>query len=157
MKPDLNEITIRTFFRPGDMGYITYMHGQFYEFGTLFEVYVSETLSTFYKELNPKKERMWIAEHQGKIIGTIALKNTDDEAQLRYFLLDPAYRGIGLGKKMMDLYMEFTSKCGYKSSFLLTEKNLEAASNIYQRYGYKHVSTQETEMGVTTQRYELKL
>jgi ribosomal protein S18 acetylase RimI-like enzyme len=157
MKPDLNEITIRTFFRPGDMGYITYMHGQFYEFGTLFEVYVSETLSTFYKELNPKKERMWIAEHQGKIIGTIALKNTDDEAQLRYFLLDPAYRGIGLGKKMMDLYMEFTRKCGYKSSFLLTEKNLEAASNIYQRYGYKHVSTQETEMGVTTQRYELKL
>lgn len=157
MKPNLNEITIRTFFRPGDMGYITYMHGQFYQFGTLFEVYVSETLSSFYKELNPKRERMWIAEHEGKIIGTIALKDAEGVAQLRFFLLDPKYRRIGLGKKMMDMFMDFMKKCGYTSAFLITEKNLEAAANMYVRYGFKYVSSEETDMGVTALRYELKM
>ena len=100
---------------------------------------------------------MWIAEHEGKIVGTIALKDAGDEAQLRFFLLDPEYRRLGLGKKLMELFLAFMKKCGYTSAFLITEKNLEAAASMYIKYGFKYVSSEETEMGVTAQRYELKL
>ena len=107
MKPVLADIRIRTEYRPGDVGYITYMHGRLYDFGPFFEVYVAETLAAFYKDMDPATERVWIAQHNDHIVGTIALKNTNNAAQLRYFLIEPGYRGIGLGNKMMDLFMHF--------------------------------------------------
>ena len=134
---------------------MTFMHGQFYQFGAPFEVYVAETLSNFYKHMNPEKERVWIAELEDKIVGTIAVKNTHKQAQLRYFLIDPTCRGIGLGNKMMDLFMDFVQKCGYSSSFLLTEEKLETAAHLYSKYGYKYASSRETDIGLVELRYEL--
>ena len=83
MKPVLEDIKIRTEYLPGDLGYIIYMHGKLYDFGSFFEIYVAETLATFYKGLDPAKERVWIAEHNDSIVGTLALKNTNGVAQLR--------------------------------------------------------------------------
>lgn len=133
------------------------MHGKLYEFGLPFEIYVAETLASFYKTFDPFYERMWIAEHDDRIIGTLALKNTNDEAQLRYFLIDPAYRGIGLGTKLMDLFMQFMVDKGYSTSFLFTEEQLKTAAHLYQKYGYHYVSSSQTEFGLVELRYELKL
>ncbi|HEU4934001.1 MAG TPA: GNAT family N-acetyltransferase [Pyrinomonadaceae bacterium] len=81
-------------------------------------------------------------------------------AQLRYFLLAPEYRGIGLGKRLMDLYMEFLHACGYKSSYLWTTNEQEAAASLYRRYGF--VLTEEKEStafgkALKEQRYYLRL
>ncbi|MFT5169163.1 MAG: N-acetylglutamate synthase-like GNAT family acetyltransferase [Saprospiraceae bacterium] len=152
-----NDIHIRTHFEPGDIGYIIFLHGDYYDFGLMFEVYVAQTLADFYKNMNPEKERIWIAEHQGKIIGSIALKNTNDEAQLRYFFIKEEYRGIGLGKKMLDLFMAFMQECGYQSSFLLTEEKLKTALHLYTKYGYKFVSSKDNGMGLIEQRFEKSL
>ena len=157
MKPVLEDIKIRTEYLPGDLGYIIYMHGKLYDFGSFFEIYVAETLAAFYKGLDPAKERVWIAEHNDSIVGTLALKNTNGVAQLRYFLIDPKYRGIGLGRKMMDLFMDFFHRKKYTSSFLLTEEQLQVAANLYGKYGYKYVSSQQTEFGLVEKRYELTL
>lgn len=157
MKVGINEISVRTSYQPGDIGFITYLHGTLYEFGQSFEAYVSETLGAFYKTLDSDKERMWVAEHDGQIIGTIAVKNTGGVAQLRYFLIHPDYRGIGLGKKLMDLFMEFVRKAGYTSSFLLTEKQLETAVGLYKRYGYTYATSNTTDFGLVEVRYELAL
>jgi peptidyl-dipeptidase Dcp len=59
-----------------------------------------------------------------------------DAAQLRYFILEPAYRGLGLGKRLMDLYMEHLRKAGYRSSYLWTTHELAAAASLYKRYGF---------------------
>jgi N-acetylglutamate synthase-like GNAT family acetyltransferase len=157
MKVGIDQISIRTSYQPGDIGFITYLHGRLYEFGQSFEAYVSETLGSFYKTLNAEKERMWIAEHDGKIIGTIAVKNTNGVAQLRYFLIHPDYRGIGLGKKLMDLFIGFIKDVGYTSSFLLTEKQLETAVGLYKRYGYTYVASNTTDFGLVEMRYELEM
>ncbi|MEM9327038.1 MAG: GNAT family N-acetyltransferase [Bacteroidota bacterium] len=153
----LSDIHIRTNYRGGDIGYITYMHGDFYDFGREFEIYVAETLADFYQNLDERKERFWVAEDQGKIIGTIALKDTDGLAQLRYFLIDPAYRGLGLGNQLLQLFLDFMKECGYKRSFLVTEKQLETAKYLYGKLGYEYVSSSETDFGLVEMRYEMTL
>lgn len=157
-KDILREITIRTSYRRGDVGYITYLHGLVYDFGTPFEIYVAQTLADFYQQMDPSKERVWIAEHHNEIVGTIALKdNKDGAAQLRYFLVRPEYRGIGLGGKLMRLFMNDLCGLGYQKSFLLTESELKVAAGIYKKYGYQYVSSSTLDFGLTEMRFELDL
>ena len=96
-------------------------------------------------------------ELNGWIVGSICLKQTDDWAQLRYLLLDERVRGIGLGKRMIELFMAFMKECGYKKSFLLTEKQLNTAANLYEKLGYRYVSSTFTDFGLEERRYELVL
>ncbi|MBY0433444.1 MAG: GNAT family N-acetyltransferase [Cyclobacteriaceae bacterium] len=137
----LNDITIRTELRAGDIGYVTYLHGQFYKkeynYGIEFEAYVALGLHEFYKQYNPENNRVWICEHEGRMIGFLLLMNRGKAAQLRYFILEPEYRGIGLGKRLMELYMEFLKHCKYESSYLWTTHELYAAASLYTRHGFK--------------------
>lgn len=155
MSPMLDKIEIRHAYKPGDLGHIIRMHGELYDFGKEFEVYVGQTLSAYYQYQDDQKERFWIAELNGWIVGSICLKRTEDWAQLRYFLLDPRIRGIGLGKKLMNLFLDFMAECGYKKSFLLTEKQLNPAANLYEKVGYQYVSSTTTDFGLEERRYEL--
>jgi peptidyl-dipeptidase Dcp len=162
--PRLEDIHIRHDLQPGDLGYVVYMHGNLYgreyHYGIPFEMYVATGLSEFYKKYNPEKERAWICEHDNRMIGFLLLMDRGDSAQLRYFIIDPAYRGIGLGKKLMDLYIAFMNQCGYKSSYLLTTHELYAAASLYKRHGFKLVDEQESSLfgkPLREQRYELTL
>lgn len=157
MSPMLQKIEIRHDYKPGDLGHIIRMHGEMYDYGKEFEVYVGETLSDYFKNQNPERERFWIAELNGWIVGSIFLKETESWAQLRYFLLDERVRGIGLGKRMIGLFMDFMKECGYQKSFLLTEKQLNTAANLYEKIGYQYVSSSLTDFGLEERRYELML
>ena len=101
-KIPLEAVTIRTELRPGDAGYITYLHASIYtaEYGfrPVFEAYVLESFCPFIKNYDPARDRLWCAEHNGNIVGSIAIVGHGDRAQIRWFLIDPRYRNIGLGK-----------------------------------------------------------
>ena len=45
-------------------------------------------------------------------------------AQLRYFLIEPQYRSIGLGTKLMTLFMDFLQQYGYRGAYLWTTHEL---------------------------------
>ncbi len=60
-----------------------------------------------------------------------------EAAQLRYFLIRPEYRGIGLGKRLMDLWLGFLREHEYKSAYLWTVDGLPAAAALYRRYGFR--------------------
>jgi peptidyl-dipeptidase Dcp len=62
--------------------------------------------------------------------------NRGNEAQLRYFIIHPEYRGIGLGKELMKLYMEFLKACGYSKSYLWTTHELYTAAHLYKKHGF---------------------
>lgn len=160
----LNDIAIRTELQPGDMGYIIYMHGLLYSreynFGIQFENYVANGLVEFKEQYDPKRNRVWVCEHKGRMIGFLLLMDRGESAQLRYFLIDPEYRSVGLGSKLMNLYMDFLHECGYKHSYLWTTSELHAAISLYKRYGFQLTEEKEsTTFGklVTEQRYDLAL
>lgn len=161
----LEDISIRTELQPGDMGYVTYMHGAFYKkeynYSINFELYVMQGLTEFRKNYQPDKDRVWIAEHEGKIVGfLLSMHREPQTAQLRYFILDASCRGVGLGQKLCNLYLDFVKEKGFKNVFLWTTDELFAAAHIYKKMGF--VLTEElssTSFGklLKEQRYDLHL
>ncbi len=143
----LEDITIRSELRPGDIGHITSRHGvlyaQEYGWGIGFESYVAAGLHEFYREYDIAKDHIWIAEHEGKIIGSILVKSRGESAQVRYFYIEPGYRGIGLGKKLWSFAMDFVTTCGYKKAYLWTAEELREAAKLYTSTGFR--LTQEKE------------
>ena len=160
---NIDDVHVRHDLRPGDLGYVIHMHGRLYgteyNYGVLFEMYVARGLAEFYAQYGPDKDRVWICEHGDGIVGFLLLMHREDNAaQLRYFLLDPEYRGIGLGKRLMNLYMDFLHQCGYKSSYLWTTNEQEAAASLYKHFGF--VLTEEKDStafgkSLKEQRYDL--
>ena len=101
----LKDINVRYDLQPGDIGNVVYLHAVVYaeEYGLdhTFEVYVASGLAEFIKSFNSIKDRLWVAEIKGKNIGSIAVfGHTESEAQIRWFLVHPSYRGLGLGKTL---------------------------------------------------------
>lgn len=161
----LKDIRIRTTLKPGDIGAMVHQHGTLYSreygYGTGFEAYVAEGLAEFHQAYDPSRSRVWICEHKKKMVGSLVLVDRGDSAQLRYFLIDPAYRGVGLGKKLMKLFMKFLVEHGYRRSYLLTTYELPTAAHLYVNHGFK-LTSEEPVVGVFgkpvhEQRYDLFL
>jgi len=159
----LQDILIRTSLQPGDMGYIIHLHGSLYnleyQYGIAFEHYVAKGLHEFYENYDYARDRVWTAEHKNKIVGFLLLMHRENAAQLRYFILDPAYRGIGLGKKLMGLFMDFLHETGYHSAYLWTTQELHTAAALYTGHGFRLTVEKDSEdfgKKVIEQRYDWK-
>jgi N-acetylglutamate synthase-like GNAT family acetyltransferase len=160
----LDDILIRTELRPGDLGFVIHLHGRIYgreyDYGVQFETYVAKGLCEFYERYDLHRNRIWVCEHDGRMIGFLLLMDRGDAAQLRYFLIEPEYRGVGLGAKLLKMYMEFLRECGYKASYLWTTHELETAAFLYRKLGFKLTEEKEsTTFGklLREQRYDLVL
>jgi peptidyl-dipeptidase Dcp len=161
----LNNIIIRNDFHSGDVGYIIYLHGKLYKeeynYGIEFEMYVAKGLLEFLENYDPQKDQIWICEYQNKIIGSLVLMHRENNAaQLRYFLTKPEFRGIGLGKKLMELFLNFLHQGKYRSSFLWTTEEQKSAATLYKKSGF--ILTEEKFSDafgkkVKEQRYDLKM
>lgn len=94
----LEQITIRTTLKVGDLGYVICRHAEC-DFGLNFESYVAKGLFEFYHAYDPSRDRIWICEQVHNIVGFLCpIHRSKTTAQLQYFYLEPQYRGIGLGK-----------------------------------------------------------
>jgi GNAT superfamily N-acetyltransferase len=160
----LDDVSIRTALQPGDIGCVICMHGVLYwkeyNYGIQFEAYVAKGLCEFYEKYDPKRSRVWVCEHKNKIIGFLLLMDRGESAQLRYFLIEPEYRGIGLGSRLMNLYIDFLHECGYRKSYLWTTHELTTAASLYKRSGFQLAEEKEsTSFGklLREQRYDLVL
>ncbi len=157
-------INIRNQVLPGDIGYITWLHGMDYsrEYGWdhTFEAYVAVPLSEFILNMGDQ-ERIWIVEKEDVVTGSLAIvKGPGDSAQLRWFLLHPDIRGIGIGKILMEEALEFCRLSGYRTVFLWTEARLAAAASLYTTYGFKLTEEKTHPLWgtiATEQRYDLEL
>jgi len=156
---------VRYDLQPGDIGNVIYLHAVVYaeEYGLdhTFEVYVASGLAEFTQSFNSIKDRLWVAEIKGKNIGSIAVfGRTESEAQIRWFLVHPSYRGLGLGKTLFYEALQFCKKCEFKSIFLWTFSDLDAARYLYTSAGFKKTEEITHEIWgktLTEERYDLRL
>lgn len=143
---DLEALHIRKY-RPGDLGYMDYMHCKLYEKeygldGYAFEPYVLPSMGKFLQSEDRSGSMVWVAEENNRIVGSIAIiQSTPKEAQLRWFLIDPSARGKGLGKAFMEVAVDFCRQEGYGNVFLWTFEQLGAARHLYGRFGFEITET----------------
>lgn len=161
---DPAEISIRSTLLPGDLGFIAYLHGLLYAgecgYGLSFEAYVLDGLKDLARKYDAARDRVWICEHRQQIVGFLVAQHRDDALQLRYFLLRPAYRGCGLGKRLMEEFISFMNAGNYRHAFLWTTNEQHAAIALYTRYGFRLTDEKASEdfgKPLTERRYDLSL
>ncbi len=142
------QITLRSELKPGDVGQLIYMHGWIYAkecgYNYMFEGYVCKTFYDFLAKYSPDKDRLWFAQAGETIIGAIAIVgHSAARAQLRWFILHPDYRGIGLGSKLLKEALQYCREKEYKTVFLETTQDQKTALQMYQKVGFRKVAEHE--------------
>ncbi len=161
----LGPVNIRHDLRPGDLGGLVSFHGVLYarEYGYdhTFEAYVAAGTAEFALDFHPQMDRLWMAELGRKVIGSIAIvRRSEREAQLRWFLVHPDWRGKGLGRVLLERALQFCKDCGYRSIFLWTVSYLAAATHLYQSAGFQKTQEKMSQIWghrITEERYDLQI
>ena len=125
-------MNVRHDLRPGDLGRVTELHGVLYaaEYGFEigFEAYVAASLAEV------ATGRLWLAEQDGRLVGCIGMLGREDGTwQLRWFLVHPAARGQGLGRRLLGEALAFASGPVY----LWTVDPLVGAARLYTAAGFR--------------------
>jgi DNA-binding MarR family transcriptional regulator/N-acetylglutamate synthase-like GNAT family acetyltransferase len=133
--------------RPGDMGFVLQSHGARYAseygFDSSFEALVAEIAAKFISSFDASRERCWIADIDGRPVGSVFVMRGDDEvAKLRLLLVEPDGRGQGLGRRLVAECIAFARACGYRKITLWTQSVLTGARKIYQDAGFVLVASE---------------
>jgi len=134
----------------GDLGWITHrqavLYNQEYGWDWRYEGLVSGIMTRFAAEFDPAREDAWVAEHDGRIAGSIFLMKGDDPAtapataRLRLLYVEPTARGLGIGRTLVDTCIARARTLGYARLTLWTNDVLISARKIYQAAGFTLVA-----------------
>ncbi len=158
-------VTLRHELRPGDIGHVVQRHGLIYArecgWDHTFEAYVARPIAEFALRNDAERERMWLAEIAGRTVGSIGIVSGEaDAAQLRWFLVEPDARGLGVGRRLVDEALGFCRATGRSHVYLWTVAGLDAAAHLYTRTGFRlteSVPGHRFGADLVEQRYDLEL
>lgn len=127
---------------PGDIGWIVHRQARLYAheygFDWTFEALLADIGARFIRDFAPERERCWVAERDGAIVGAVFVVQQDAHtAKLRMLYVEASARGLGLGRRLVDECLRFASERGYRRMVLWTNHNLSAARHIYQATGFQ--------------------
>ncbi|MFH1480080.1 MAG: GNAT family N-acetyltransferase [Pseudomonadota bacterium] len=152
---------------PGAIGKITGLHATYYSkywgFGLFFESKVATGMCEFLNRFKKAHDGFWVAAVQGQIVGSITIdgvKSETDGAHLRWFIVDPACQGQGIGNRLIQEAVDFCKKMRFRRVYLWTFQGLDPARHLYEKHGFRLVKEHEgTQWGlaVKEQMYELTL
>lgn len=129
--------------RPGDLGWSFMRQAEIYAahgYAPVFETYLARGLAPFVEGFDPRLDGLWVAEAGGDRVGCIAIQHTTDGAQLRWFFVEEAARGQGIGRRLLETALGFCRDAGYEHVFLWTMSDLHDARRLYERAGFRLVA-----------------
>jgi GNAT superfamily N-acetyltransferase len=136
------DIAIHHGWTPGAIGDIAALHARTYAashgFGAFFEAKVARELGEFLLRFDPARDLFRCAVAQGRVLGSIVLDAGEDpaSAHLRWFILDPALRGQGLGRRWLHEAVAQARRIGAPEIHLWTLAGLDAAARLYAAAGF---------------------
>lgn len=133
-------------YQTGMIGDIAAMHARTHAalvgFDHTFESLVSSAMSEFVQRINKPINNSWNLLEGDKIVGSISIDGEDlgsKVAHLRWFILSEHLRGEGIGKALLQKALEHCDKHDFKETQLWTLKGLEAARQLYEKFGFELV------------------
>ncbi len=135
----MGEVTIRTADRPGDLGWVLMAHGERYaeEYGWATDATTAPIIADYAATAVPGRDAAWIAELDGTRVGSVFCVGVDGTtAKLRLLLVDPAARGLGLGRALVERCIAFARDAGYARLVLWTNAPLATARQVYLAAGF---------------------
>lgn len=147
-----------------DLHHVQAIHDTFYVdsgmYAPVFSEYVAKSIASFHDGWDPDRDRVWLAEQDGRLMGYVAVchRADDDLAQLRYLWVDPMARGHGIGSRLVQEVMDFARRTGYSGVMLWTMEGLESARRIYQAAGFSLTQTEPAPWhdSLVQQRWDLR-
>lgn len=139
--------TIRPFRKP-DIDFV--INGQLALYATeygfnspVWNDYLTGGVQDFVRQFDCARDCMYIAEREGIPCGCIAITHTEDRtAQLRFYFMEKKFRGMGAGRRLIDLAIGFCREAEYERVFLWTFSTLDAARHLYTGMGFLITDTQ---------------
>lgn len=77
-----------------------------------------------------------VAEREGRVVGLLVLRETDEGFLLDNIAVHPGSQGGGLGGRLLDLAEERARDAGYGSIYLYTHETMAENQAIYTGRGY---------------------
>jgi DNA-binding MarR family transcriptional regulator/GNAT superfamily N-acetyltransferase len=151
--------------QPGDMGWIVHrqaiLYAEEYGWDETYEALAAEIVAHFIKHYDPKRERAWVAEKDGKRVGAVFVARQSDEiVKLRLLHVESEARGLGIGRRLVQECVRFARQAGYQKMTLWTQSLLHAARHIYKQEGFQVVSEEKHHSfgkDLTAETWELNL
>jgi GNAT superfamily N-acetyltransferase len=163
----MGAVEIHRGYVPGSIGRVVELHGTYYNrhwgFGAFFETKVAKDLAEFISRYDGTRDGFWVGLASERVEGAIAIdgiKASEVGAHLRWFIVSDAFRGSGLGRKLIDAALRFCRERAYKKVYLWTFEGLHAAKHLYEAMGFVLVEQYKGRQWgteVTEQRFELRL
>jgi GNAT superfamily N-acetyltransferase len=150
-----------------DFGWVVERHRDLYRrergWDDRFVALVAAVVDDFEREWDPARERGWIAELEGRRVGSVFLVRHPERqgvAKLRLLLVEPEARGLGIGRRLVAECTAFARAAGYRAVTLWTSSVLDSARRLYEAEGYRLVREEPEELfhaGELAQEWELAL
>lgn len=103
-------------------------------------------MADFVSRLNQPGNCIWVATQNDRIVGSIAIDGQDlgnNNAHLRWFILDAGCCGDGVGRQLLGEAVDFCERYGFATIQLWTFKGLEAARRLYESFKFELVHEEE--------------